>query len=478
MKAIKLSKLLSKSLVLLTSLTALGLPAAAQTDDFQKLATQPDFRNRYQNRVEQEIRNWQGTRPDPQLFDSVSMLFNLHPRDRVMRPTMTRMVAASKPLNGHPQDEELYYYKLLNLEPNSEAHRKRLADLLYRKHGGYSPNEIKNAYRVLNQAFDLWDAAKYAQALRLFKQAALAKSPELVATLATHLRDRGQVAAAQKLLTEFQGSRSYLGWIDGLLMQINSAQALEESNLPETDKLPAYLTLGQLEMADAAIERMPDGAMKHWYRAKWLEKQGKYHDASAQYQAYYQQLWAKDLAGFAPVVYKTQLEDVNSLELIALKFRTTPELIRKVNQAWPHDWVETYRMLVIPVATHDFSWPTTGYVSSHFGYRLHPIRATWRLHQGVDIETKPGVQALAAQAGTVVQSNYDKECGFMIRLQHSEPGLRSVYCHGSKLLVSQGAKVASGKPVLVTGNTGASASNHLHFGVQVNGIFTDPMDWL
>ena len=458
----------------------LALPALADSaDEFIKLTNQPDYRVRYQNRIEQDVKRWQGGRPDPVLFDSVRMLFNLAPRDRNMRPAMLRLLTAATPKPGQPQAEELYGYKLLNLEPRNETYRQKLAELLYRKHGASGPAEVKEAYRLLNDAFNLWDEAKYDQALSLFRRARLASSPELTALLATHLRDRGLADEAIKLLEDFKGPRDYLGWIEGLLRQMQSSQQLLETGLPESDRIPALLNLGQLQQADEAIKRLPEDPIRHWHRAKWLEKQGQYHAAAAEYQEYYHQHWAPRLKGFAAVVYKAQLEDINSLDLIALKFRTSPELIRQVNQAWPYDWVETYRMLVIPVAAHTLSWPTTGYVSSHFGYRLHPIRGTWRMHEGVDIETRPGVQAQAAAAGTVVQAYFDKECGNVVRLQHAEPGLRTVYCHGAKLLVKNGEKVAAGKPIMVTGSTGtASASNHLHFGVQLNGVFTDPMDWL
>lgn len=468
-----------------TLLATASAALADEAEDFMRLNSQKDYRYSYQNRIEQEILSWKTTQPDPELYRSTRLLFNLAPQDRTLRPAMSRMLAAQKPLPGasgkNLQDLELNRYMLLNLEPRNESYRTELADLLLRKHGNYAPAAVKNAYSLLNDAFNVWDEGKYDQALNLFRQAQapLANSPELTALLATHLRDRGKVEEALNLLRNFKGNRTYLGWIDGLQQQMSAAQSLLGSNLPESERIPAWLGLGNLSLAGEAIKRLPEGASKHWYQAKWLEKQGQYHPASAEYLKFYQQRWASQLPGFAAVVYKAQLEDVNSLDLIALKFRTSPELIRQVNQAWPYDWVETYRMLVIPVAPHHFSWPATGYVSSHFGYRLHPIRGTWRLHEGVDIETLPGVQGHAAAPGTVTMAAFDSECGNMIKLQHPEPGLGTAYCHGQKLLVKPGDKVTANQAIMITGDTGtASASNHLHFGVTLNGVYVDPMDWL
>ncbi|MGV3522790.1 MAG: peptidoglycan DD-metalloendopeptidase family protein [Candidatus Sericytochromatia bacterium] len=466
----------------LSGLTLLPLAQAqsAPAGNFLQLATQADHRQRQENRVVQEVKRWQASAqlPSASLMAETRDHFNLSPRHSVLRPAFQRMLSARRPAASKPQDLELYYYKLLNLDPRNATYRNELATLLQRKHGGHGPAEVQQAYRLLNDAFNAWDENQYEKALRLFRQARLARSPELTALLATHLRDNGQVAEARKILSEFTGDRSYLGWLDGLREDIDRAESTLVGKPAPAAQIAALLALGRLAEARKLTDALPEGAERHWLDAKLLEKQGKYHDAAVAYQKYYQLGWAGKLQGLVPVVYKAQLEDINSLDLIALKFRSDPALIRQVNGDWPHDWVETYRMLVIPVATHTLSWPTHGYVSSHFGYRLHPIRGTWRLHEGVDIETKPGIRARAAGAGTIMQAGYDQACGNMLRLQHPEPSLRSVYCHGEKLLVAKGASVKPNQDLMITGNTGASASNHLHFGVQINGVFVDPLDWL
>lgn len=469
-------------LVLVSAASAVTLPAWSQSvDDFQRLVRQPDYRQRQHSRIREELRRWRNgaQAPAERLWQETRAHFNLNPRDPELRGALLRMLQqrhAARALS--PQAEELYYYQLLNLEPRNSVYRDKLAALLLQKHGGHSPAEVRQAYQRLNDALNTWDKRQYDRALQLFRQARLPRSAELTAIVAAHLRDRGHFDEAHKLLSSFAGDRSYLNWIDESLKALQASQRIVNSSFAESDKLMARIQLGHLSQAEMAIKAQPDGPMKHWYQAKWLEKQASYHSAAAEYRAYYQQRWSQQMPGFVPVVYKAQLEDVNSLDLIALKFRTSPELIRQVNEAWPHDWVETYRMLIVPVPRREMAWPTTGYVSSHFGYRLHPIRGTWRLHEGLDIETLKGVKATAPLPGKVMQAGYDSGCGNLIRLQHADPALRTVFCHGERLLQRQGAQLQQGQDVLVTGTTGASASIHLHFGVQLNGVYSDPMDWL
>ncbi len=480
-----ISKCLGLSLMALTHLSLFNLPSAsaASSAEYEALVRQSDHRKRQESRVLEESQHWSKSSrpPEARLLDEVRMQVNLSPRHRVLRPMLQRMLAASQPSPSNPQWQELYYYRLLNLDPQNKDYQSKLANLLKAKHGGASAAQVSQAYRWLNDGFNHWDEGKTESALALFKQAALPKSPELNAIYAYHLRDSGRLAEAKAVLQKFSGQRDYLKWIDQTLAEIKSAETIVNARFPEADKLAARIKLGELERADQAITALPESHLKHWHRAKWYEKQGQYHPAAKEYQLYYQGRWSKELSGFVPVVYKAQLEDINSLDLIALKFRTSPELIRKVNQEYPYDWVETYRMLVVPVIRHDLSWPTpaTGYVSSHFGYRLHPIRGTWRLHEGVDIETAAGTPAFGTATGTVLKAWYDKACGNTLRIQHPSLAIRTVYCHGEKLLVKDNQAVKAGSQVMITGNTGSSsASNHLHFGVWKDGAFTDPMDWL
>lgn len=426
----------------------------------------------------QEVQQWkkQGQKPNTALLAKVREQFNLNPRDTKTRQALKELYAASTA--GSLQEKELNTYRLLNLDPQNVGYRNSLSRLLYQKHGGASQTQVKEAYRHLNDAFNAWDAGKIEAALDLFQKARLAKSAELNAILAYHLRDAGKVAEAKAVLSNFKGDKSYLNAFADMQKQINQAEQVIASRLPESEKLLARLHLGQYDAITTALNNLEPSPQRSWLEAKFHEKRGEYHPASRAYLDYYQRKHLDKMPGYTPVIYKAQLEDVNSLDLIALKFRTSPALIRQVNQLQQQEWVDTYRMLIVPVKPRLLHFPTTGYVSSHFGYRLHPIRGTWRLHEGVDIETLPGVDAEAAHNGKVLQAMFDKACGNMVKLSHAELGINTAYCHGEKLKVKAGQEVQQGQSVIETGNTGASASNHLHFGVQQKGTYIDPMDWL
>jgi murein DD-endopeptidase MepM/ murein hydrolase activator NlpD len=470
-----LSKTLLASLALALVCSTPGWSASEMTE-FRRLAGSAPYRSTSENRLIQAMGRWQpGQSNTAALAEQARLLFNFQPRHAPVRQALIKLLK-SMSLPASLQSQELHYAMLQNLEPQNPAWQKKLADLLYRKHGKHSVDHIKQAYSVLNKAFDAWDAGKTEDALRLFKQAYLNQSPEFSAIYAYHLRDAGRISEAKAVLKATPGA-GYLQWIPDTLRALEADEMrLSQPGLPVPEQISALIGTGQLKAAADMLPQLTDATLKPWYQAKIAERQGRYHDASEHYLEWYRLRWQKQFPEFVPVVYKAQLEDLNSLDLIALKFRTSTQLIQQINER-PQDWIDTYRMVVVPVAAHDFRWPASGYVSSHYGYRLHPIRGTWRLHEGIDIETRPNVNAVAAQGGKVSERRFDQACGNMVRLTHT-PDLNTLYCHGKRQLLTAGTTVNAGQPVIVTGNTGASASNHLHFAVKYRGQYTDPMDWL
>lgn len=129
-----------------------------------------------------------------------------------------------------------------------------------------------------------------------------------------------------------------------------------------------------------------------------------------------------------------------------------------------------------PSGNGSLSMPINTYITSHFGYRIHPIYGTRRLHAGTDFGGGCGVPIRAAADGTVVSSGWAGGYGNRIIVSHGG-GLATTYNHLSAYAVRSGA-VARGQVIGYTGTTGASTGCHLHFEVRVNGTPVNPMGYL
>lgn len=126
-----------------------------------------------------------------------------------------------------------------------------------------------------------------------------------------------------------------------------------------------------------------------------------------------------------------------------------------------------------------FTWPCPGNyrISSYYGYRIHPILHTRKLHTGLDIPATTGTPIVAAADGTVIMSKYYSGYGNCIMVDHGG-GLVSVYGHCSALKASVGQSVTRGQTIALVGSTGQSTGPHLHFEVRVNGQRTSPLAYL
>lgn len=124
-------------------------------------------------------------------------------------------------------------------------------------------------------------------------------------------------------------------------------------------------------------------------------------------------------------------------------------------------------------------WPVIGNytISSFFGSRIDPISGVASYHKGMDIPAPEGTPVIAANSGVVVRSEYNPSYGNLVVIDHGG-GILTYYAHNSKLIAKVGQNVVKGETISEVGTTGYSTGNHLHFEVQVNGAFVDPLDYL
>jgi len=131
------------------------------------------------------------------------------------------------------------------------------------------------------------------------------------------------------------------------------------------------------------------------------------------------------------------------------------------------------RSLLFPVLGEAFA-------SSGFGWRLHPVLGTWRMHAGRDFAAPEGAPVVAALSGSVLSSGLAGGYGIAVELEHANPRRRTLYGHLSEIYVRPGQRVRQGEVIGRVGNTGLSTGPHLHFELRrSNGrgwIAVDPTD--
>ncbi len=117
--------------------------------------------------------------------------------------------------------------------------------------------------------------------------------------------------------------------------------------------------------------------------------------------------------------------------------------------------------------------PVSGWITSNFGYRIHPIRGTSIFHAGLDIAAGSGTPIKAADNGRVIHSGWYGGYGNTIIIDHGD-GYSTLYAHCSALYAGYGQAVNQGQVVAAVGSTGMSTGPHLHFEVRYQGDPVDP----
>lgn len=126
-------------------------------------------------------------------------------------------------------------------------------------------------------------------------------------------------------------------------------------------------------------------------------------------------------------------------------------------------------------------WPTTLWkLSDTFGTcRSANCK---QVHEGIDMDLYPyrdtHAPIVAARSGTVTVSTcVTGSFGCYIVIDHGD-GFTSLYAHLSRQNVSVGQKVARGENLGLSGVTGYTTGEHLHFEIHQNGVPIDPLLYL
>lgn len=120
------------------------------------------------------------------------------------------------------------------------------------------------------------------------------------------------------------------------------------------------------------------------------------------------------------------------------------------------------------------SWPLSGY-----GFGSPDTAYASGKHPGIDLGLPFGTPIYAAEQGTVVLAGWMTGLGNTVILALSD-GTQVVFGHLSHIGVKRGDVAGAGLQLGLSGNSGNSTGNHLHFEVRApsTGQPIDPVAWL
>ncbi len=110
-------------------------------------------------------------------------------------------------------------------------------------------------------------------------------------------------------------------------------------------------------------------------------------------------------------------------------------------------------------------------ITSPFGMRMHPIDHVRKMHNGIDISTHKDNLLATENNGKVIKTGFDSKGGGgnFVKVEYARnDGSKTIatYCHLSKIDVKVGDTVNAGQKLGVSGSTGKSTGDHLHFSVD------------
>jgi tetratricopeptide (TPR) repeat protein len=383
--------------------------------------------------------------------------------------------------------------QMLALDPQSEKLWSRMKETLKSLNPRLDDERRKELLAHFNDAFNRRNETQMALAVAALWQAEKT-APQDIDTklyLADALQDAGNLDLAAQTLARLAAKTPHVpGLKDRLekLLDLKTtarmivANALQYGFCREKHGgLMRLIDAGQIFPALVCLERTDEaerGRLDYFLMARAYSRLGLYHPAYE----YLLEVWKRQKQFsekyFDIFVYKSQIEDFRSVEVVAAKFHTLPQWIRAANGLEENQAVAEYTLLLIPILKRNGAWrfPVAGYITSAIGYRLHPIAGEWRFHEGLDIEGKTGTQAVAPAAGKVAKVGYASAgAGHFLHLDLGE-GREVQFLHGNKVLVNEeGKAVEPGEPVFELGSSGYSTSSHLHFEYRLNDEPQDPL---
>lgn len=130
---------------------------------------------------------------------------------------------------------------------------------------------------------------------------------------------------------------------------------------------------------------------------------------------------------------------------------------------------------------HHFSRLRGSKTAAGFGerrsYFLNGEKIDEQWHLGIDWASVRQASITVSNPGTIIFNNYLGIYGNALIINHGM-GLASLYAHTTNQFVTQGQEVSRNTKIATTGISGAVLGDHLHFGILIQGVEVNPIEWM
>lgn len=179
----------------------------------------------------------------------------------------------------------------------------------------------------------------------------------------------------------------------------------------------------------------------------------------------------------APIVQLSSTpatEEKVRAKLAKERLRTPPD---EAIFEYPQDTLHLLDFHTLRIAHVPMGAPSTGRMSSNFGYRRSPFSGRKHFHKGIDFAVDRRTPVSATANGVVEKAGYMSGYGLVVVVNHQN-GYETLYAHLSEIRVNAGDTVCRGNLVGLVGSTGRSTGPHVHYEVRKNGKAVNPVPFV
>ncbi|MCV3398572.1 M23 family metallopeptidase [Campylobacter lari] len=165
------------------------------------------------------------------------------------------------------------------------------------------------------------------------------------------------------------------------------------------------------------------------------------------------------------------------LKVSASKVNPPKEILDRISKEY-QEAIKVYNTYTnMALFEGNFAYPLESKITSAFGKARLFNDTLKSYHSGTDFRAASGTKIYASNGGIVRIASNRYYAGNSVVIDHGY-GIYSQYYHLSKLNVKAGQKVKKGELIGLSGASGRVTGPHLHFGILVNGVQVDPLDFI